>query len=216
VCAPVARAASSNIIFSQVFGAGPDSGSPVYVKYVELFNKSQAAVTLTTTGTASGIPWSIQYTSATSVTGVVSTANTFPIELPTSACTTQVNSTTAPVVAGCAVTIPAGGYFLIAGAAGSIGTAPTVAIDETNAMTLSATSGRVFLVNDSTPLASTAGNATGSFLAPGVPTTADPSVVDFVGYGTAYTWDGTAAAPVLTDETAEVMSNPCNYTGPPR
>src|ERR1700722_696739 len=157
--APAFAAGSTTIVISQVYGAGgnggaPATGSPYTSDYVELFNLSATAQTLT--------GWSLQYASATS-TAAISTANTFAI--PT-------------------VTIPAGGYYLISGMVTANGGVADPSDLQTLA-TLSATAGRVYLVNTTTSLS--AATVTGA---------ADPTVVDFVGYGTtAATYEGTGPAP---------------------
>jgi hypothetical protein len=59
---------STTIVISQIYGAGGNSGSTYTADYVELFNLSQAPVTLT--------GWSLQYASAT---GTTTTGNIFNI-----------------------------------------------------------------------------------------------------------------------------------------
>src|SRR5262249_32128522 len=58
-----AHAAGGNVVISQVYGAGGNSGASLQNDFVELFNRSTAAVNL------SG--WSVEYTSATN-TGLFS------------------------------------------------------------------------------------------------------------------------------------------------
>ncbi|MBE0700187.1 MAG: hypothetical protein IH571_00715, partial [Acholeplasmataceae bacterium] len=86
-------------------------------------------------------------------------------------------------------TIAAGGYYLIQQAAGSGGTVDLPTPDDIGSIAMSGTNGKVALVNTTTAL-------TGS----------DPSehasVVDFVGYGSANGFEGTAAASVLTNTTS--------------
>ncbi len=55
--APLASAASSSVVISQVYGAGGNSGAAYQNDYVELFNLSGAPVSVT--------GWSVQYASAT-------------------------------------------------------------------------------------------------------------------------------------------------------
>jgi len=65
VCAPSASAASENVVIAEAYGGGGNSGAPYRSDFVELFNRSTAAVGI------SG--WKIQYWSATG-TSVASTA----------------------------------------------------------------------------------------------------------------------------------------------
>ena len=88
-------------------------------------------------------------------------------------------------------TIPAGGHYLVQLAGGTVGAALPTA-DATGTTNLSATSGKVALVRSATAL--TCGAAAGSC-------SADASVEDLVGFGTATDFEG-AAAPALSSTTA--------------
>jgi uncharacterized protein len=93
--APVASAASPNVVMSQVYGGGGSgSGAPAYTNdYVELFNTSSEAVPIG--------GWSLQYGSSTGQFGS-SSANIFVFPAGTS--------------------IPAGRYLLVKlGSAGALG-----------------------------------------------------------------------------------------------
>jgi len=138
-----------------------------------------------TSQTLSG--WSLQYASATS-TGSVSAANIFP--LPAT------------------VTIPAGGYYLVSGQVTAASTGITDPADyatgaagSSAGFTLSSASGRVYLVNSTTAVSNLAGT--------------DASVIDFVGYGTAITYEGASAAPLESNSSAtsngtyDYRTNPC-------
>ncbi|NJD06616.1 MAG: ExeM/NucH family extracellular endonuclease [Methylococcaceae bacterium] len=139
--ASAVQAASPNVVISQVYGGGGNSGAPLRNDFVELFNRGSAPVSL------SG--WSLQYTSATGTSwGSQKTA-----------------------LSG---SIPAGGYYLVklasGGSAGSV--LPTAeAAGTTN---LSATAGKIALLNTTTSL-------------PAQACPASSSVVDLVGYGTTAT-----------------------------
>src|SRR5690606_3047398 len=76
--------------------------------------------------------------------------------------------------------IPAGGYFLIGLGGGSTGV-PLPATDLTGSSNMSATNGKVALVNSTTALS-------------GSSACGDASVVDAVGFGTASCFEGTAAS----------------------
>jgi len=87
--------------------------------------------------------------------------------------------------------IPAGGKLVVGGASGTTGA--TFPVDVSGGINLSGTNGKVALVNTQTSL-------------PGTTCTTDcsdlPQVVDFVGYGTADDWAGTAAAPTASNTTS--------------
>lgn len=144
------------ILISQVYGAGGNSGATYNQDYVELYNPG--AVDKDLTG------WSIQYAS-----------NTGP--------TWSVQSLTG--------TIKAGKYFLVSLASGSIGSGlPTAdyagTATGTGSVNLSGSNGKVALANNTTAF-----------------TTAYPTgAVDFVGYGTATSFEGSAAAPAPSTTTA--------------
>jgi len=104
--------------------------------------------------------WSLQYASAT---GTSTSSNLFAI--PT-------------------VTIPAGGYYLVSGAVTANG-GTTDPSDLSTGMTLSGTSGRVFLVDTQTALVS-ASIATPS---------SDATIIDMVGYGSPNSYEGAGPSP---------------------
>ncbi|MEO7922455.1 MAG: lamin tail domain-containing protein [Chitinophagaceae bacterium] len=87
------------------------------------------------------------------------------------------------------VTIAPGQYYLIQEAAGTGGTVNLPTPDVIGIIAMSATAGKVALVNTTTLL-------TGSC----------PAAVDFVGYGTANCFEGAAAAPVLSNTTAALRA----------
>jgi len=143
------QALSADIVISQVYGAGGNSGALYNRDFVELFNRGSSPVTMTN--------WGIHYGSATGTSGT-----TFVVP-----------------VSG---TIPAGGYFLVAvSTTGANGAAlPTPDADGTT-IAMSGSTGRVALVNNTTPIAA----ASFCFNSPGV--------VDFVGYGVSTSCPETAA-----------------------
>ena len=86
--------------------------------------------------------------------------------------------------------IPAKSFYLVAEGAGTGGTTDLPAPDVTGTLNLSGTAGKVALVTSQTALAAGA-------------TTTDPSVVDFVGYGTtATTFAGTGPTPAPSNTTS--------------
>lgn len=93
-------------------------------------------------------------------------------------------------------TIPAHGFYLIQQAAGTGGTANLPTPDAIGTIAMAAGSGKVILVNNTTPLSGA--NPTGS------------SVVDKVGYGSANGFEGTGPAPLLTNTTS-AQRNPIGF-----
>jgi hypothetical protein len=87
--------------------------------------------------------------------------------------------------------IQPGGYYLVQQAAGTGGTENLPTPDATGTLGMSGTNGKVALTNSITALSG------GSPLA-------DASISDFVGYGTANAFEGTAAAPVLGNALAAI------------
>jgi uncharacterized protein len=86
-------------------------------------------------------------------------------------------------------TIPPGGYYLVQQAAGTGGTTPLPTPDATGSTAMSATTGKVALVNNQTTLPAVACPTAG--------------VVDFVGYGSgANCFEGAGPTPTLSNTTA--------------
>jgi autotransporter-associated beta strand protein len=141
----------THIVISQVYGAGGNAGASYKRDYVELFNPTTAAVVIN--------GWTIQYAAATG-SSWTKTSN-----LPN-------------------VSIPAGKYYLVAmlTADGSNGASlPTADYTTTTNVDMSATVGKVALVNNNTTLTGTC--PTGSV------------IVDFVGFGSTANCSETAVAP---------------------
>jgi len=121
-----AEAISADIVISQVYGGGGNSGATYTHDFIELFNRGTSSVSLA--------GWSVQYASATG-TGNLGSSSTQLTELP--------NISLAP-----------GQYLLIQEAQGSGGTTPLSAPDVTDAspIAMSATGGKVALVMQATTL----------------------------------------------------------------
>lgn len=117
--------AASDIVISQVYGGGGNSGAVFKNDFVELFNRSGREISLA--------GWSVQYTSSNGP-GATGTSNWGVAALP-------------------AKTLLPGQYMLIQLAAGS-GTQPAlpVAPDGTGSLNLSGTGGKILLSSSSTPL----------------------------------------------------------------
>jgi uncharacterized protein len=148
----------AQVVVSQVYGGGGNSGATFKNDFIELFNRGSAAVDVT--------GWSVQYTSsggtawqATSLSG----------------------------------TIQPGQYYLVQEAVGAGGTVNLPPPDATGTIAMSATTGKVALVNTTTLL-------TGS----GCPFAA--SVQDLIGYGSTVTCSETSPAPLLSNTTAALRA----------
>jgi hypothetical protein len=102
-------------------------------------------------------------------------------------------------------TIPAGRYYLVQLASSAAVGAPLPAPDATGTTNLAATSGKIALVGSTTAL--TCGATAGSC-------SADPSVVDLVGYGSASDFEGTGSAPAGSSVLAAQRADQgCSDTG---
>jgi hypothetical protein len=150
-------ASSPDVVISQIYGGGGNSGAPFTNDYVELFNRGASPVAID--------GWSVQYASA---------------------------SGTSWAKANLAGTVPAGGYYLVQLSAGSGAGVSLPTPDATGPMNMSGTSGTVALVTSQTLLA--CGGTTACL--------PNASIHDFVGYGTAVQFEGSGAAPTLSNTTA--------------
>ena len=156
-------AASPNIVISQVYGGGGNSGAPYKNDFIELYNLGTTTVSLSS--------WSIQYASAS--------GNSWDV--------TNLSGDLAP-----------GQYYLVQLDGGTTGSdLPTPDITDTTDM--SATAGKIALVNTVNPLTDI-----------GCPFSA--SVIDFVGYGTSANCYETAVAPAPSNTTAILRTNVCTDT----
>jgi predicted extracellular nuclease len=90
-------------------------------------------------------------------------------------------------------TIQPGHYFLVQEAAGTGGNTPLPAPDAAGSINMSATAGKVALVNSTTALS-------------GACPLSSASVIDFVGYGAANCFEGSASAPTLSNITADLRN----------
>ncbi len=163
--APGAEAVSPDLVISQVYGGGGNTGATYTHDFVELFNRGNTPVSLA--------GWSVQYASATGISWAV----------------TSLSGTVAP-----------GQYYLIRQAQGTGGTTSLPTPDATGSVAMSATAGKVALVNTATAL-------TGSCPTGG-------SIIDFVGFGsTANCFEGSGPTATLTNTTAaRRLSNGCVET----
>lgn len=162
----------AQVVISQVYGGGGNTGATYSQDFVELFNRGTVAVDISN--------WSIQYQSATN------TANAWSFN-----------------VIPASTTIQPGKYFLIAfGTPGTNGVAlPTPDFNYTTGtpspLAMSATSGRVALVNISTalPAGCNAGNS---------------NIIDLVGYGPTTVCSEGTPTPVLSSSlSAQRLNGGC-------
>ncbi len=156
----VVSGTAANVVISQVYGGGGNSGASYRNDYVELFNPGTLA--------ASVNGWSVQYASA---------------------------SGTAWQVANLSGAIPGGGYYLLRLASGGAnGTPLPIANTTNNNINLSGSNGKLALVTNQTALVGS--NPVGG-----------GTLADFVGYGTANAFEGSAAAPAGGNSIAVFRKN---------
>jgi predicted extracellular nuclease len=158
---------ASNVVISEVYGGGGNSGAPYANDFIELYNHG---------GTDQSLAgWSVQYASSAGTSW-------------------QVTKLTA--------TVPAGGYYLIAEGAGAGNGAALPTPNDSGTIALSATSGKVALVNAATALT---GCAAACDTAAGV--------VDFVGFGAANDAAGTPTPALSNSTSAQRTISPFSNTG---
>ncbi len=137
----------TNLVISQIYGGGGNTGATYRNDFVELFNPTPNPVNVT--------GWTIQYASATG---------------------------TSWQTAALSGTIPAYRYYLVQLASGGATGTLIPTADATSGINISASQGKLALVNNSTALSGS--NPVGG-----------ATIVDFVGFGSANGFEGTATAP---------------------
>jgi len=163
-----AEAGSQDLVVSQVYGGGGNTGAPLTHDYIELFNRGETSINLA--------GFSLQYASA-SGTGNFG-ANTGQL--------TELSGSIAP-----------GGYFLVQESAGTGAGVPLPTADlvDPTPINMAAGAGKVALVTGTTGLGCNGGS-----------TACTPEqltrIVDLVGYGNANFFEGTGAAPTLSNSTS--------------
>src|SRR5437870_4212687 len=176
VGAHAASAASSTLVLSQIYGGGGNAGppaAPYQNDFIEVFNKSLALID--TTG------MSVQYTSATGTGNFGSATNLI----------TPLSGFLAP-----------GQYLLVQEASGgAVGSPlPTPDITDSSPINMSATGGKVALVNSTTGLGCNGGSTPCSAAQVAL-------IIDLIGYDGANFFEGAAAAPTLSNTTAAIRAN---------
>jgi len=175
----VTEVIGSTLRLSQVYGGGGNSGAPYTHDFIELFNSGSSPVSL------AGM--SVQYASAAG-TGNFGANEGQLTELPD-------------------VTINPGQYYLIQEADGTTGDSlPTPDHVDPTPINMSATNGKVALVNSATTLGCNGGS-----------TLCSPEqlalIVDLVGFGSANFYEGAGAVPTLSNTTAALRKgNGCTDT----
>lgn len=150
-----ADTAGTNVVVSEVYGGGGNSGATYTHDFIELYNPTGADIDVT--------GWSVQYASSSGTSWQVTALNG---------------------------TVAAGSHYLVQEAAGAGGTEALPDPDATGSIAMSGTSGKVALV------------AGASALSCGSSCAAAPGVIDFVGFGNANDFEGTAPAPGLSNTTS--------------
>jgi predicted extracellular nuclease len=176
----VVQAVSPDIVISQVYGGGGNSGATYTHDFIELFNRGSAPVSLA--------GWSVQYASATG-TGNFGANSGQLTELP-------------------GVSLAPGQYLLIQEASTAAVGLPLPTPDATDAtpIAMSGTAGKVALINTNVSLGCN-----------GSSTVCTPAqlaqIVDLIGYGNANFYEGSGAAPTLSNTTDAVrLANGCADT----
>jgi predicted extracellular nuclease len=163
-------APSGHVVISQIYGGGGSADAMFTHDFAEFFNARTETVSLR--------GWSLQYASA-SGTGNFGATETQLTELPD-------------------VSLRAGQYYLVQLAQGTAGTTPLPAPDfvDPTPINMSATAGKLALVNTAMPLGCNGGST---------PCAAEMSsaIVDLVGYGASNYFEGPAPAAPTTNTTAE-------------
>ncbi len=146
-------------------------------------------------GGNSGAVLNADYVELFNPTGNTLTLNNYSIQYASATGSTISTVTTLPA----AITMAPGQYYLIAASAGGTGAAlPAADAPDTN-IAFGATAGKVALVSSTTRLASACNLS-------------DPTLVDFVGYGTTASCSFGSPAPAPSTTKADVRTNVCTIT----
>ena len=171
-------ATHARVVISQIYGGGGNTDSPYKNDFVELYNRSDAPISLA--------GWSVQY---------ASNVGAFPANAP------PPQDGMMPLGG----TIPAHGFYLVKAAKGLGGAMDVPAADATAANALiGETNGKLVLVRSTTAL----GAVTNANLADDN-FRSSKAIEDFVGYGTAATFEGAKAVGFLTEELAGRRKDVC-------
>lgn len=150
---------AANIVISQIYGGGGNSGATYRNDYVELFNPGSLATSVN--------GWSVQYASSSGTAWQVGNLNG---------------------------AIPAGGYYLVQLSSGGANGSALPVANATNAINISGANGKLALVTNQAALSGA--NPVGGV-----------TIADFVGYGSAGAFEGSAAAPAGANAIAIFRKN---------
>jgi len=168
-----ALATSPNLVISQIYGGGGNTGAPFTNDYIEIFNRGSSTVAL------SG--YSLQYASATG-TGNFGANDAQITEFPGGA-------------------LAPGQYWLIQESGGAAGSPlPNPNLVDSTPINMSATGGKVALVDGTTSLGCNGGSTPCDAVALA-------RIVDVIGYDGANFYEGAAPAPTLSNTTAALRAN---------
>jgi len=144
-----------------------------------------------TAGGNSGATYNADYVELFNLSATTQSLNGFALQYSAAAGTT---GTVIALPAG--ITLAPGQRYLIQGTAGTNGVALPATADATlSGLAMGASAGKIYLTNNQIALANVC---------------TDPSIVDFVGYGTtASCYEGTKYAPVPSTTVADIRTNPC-------
>jgi hypothetical protein len=167
----------AQVVISQVYGGGGNSGATFTNDFIELFNRGTVPQDLT--------GWSVQYASATGTSWFVTRLPNFTLQpgkyflIQQAAGSNNIAALPTPDL-----------NALTCGCTYNTATTPVVI---TTGIAMSGTNGKVILVNST--VAETTANPTGS------------QIIDKMGFGTADGYEGTAATAALTNSTAAIRLN---------
>ncbi|HEX7723154.1 MAG TPA: Calx-beta domain-containing protein [Pyrinomonadaceae bacterium] len=169
---------NANLVISQLYGGGNNSGAQFRNDFVEIFNRGTTTIDFSLT------PYSIQNTGVGSNFGGTTA-------------TSKTNLTSGSIAPG--------KYFLVQESGGTTNGVPLPVADATGSINIGSTSGKVALVVGTTALASAtcpADDAVSPLNA------SDATIVDFVGYGnnantSGHCYEGTGPASAPSNTTAE-------------
>jgi len=173
----VAISSQAQVVISQVYGGGGNSGATFTNDFIELFNRGTVPQDLT--------GWSVQYASATGTSWFVTRLPNFTLQpgkyflIQQAAGSNNIAALPTPDL-----------NALTCGCTYNTATTPVVI---TTGIAMSGTNGKVILVNST--VAETTANPTGS------------QIIDKMGFGTADGYEGTAATAALTNSTAAIRLN---------
>jgi predicted extracellular nuclease len=174
---PLVQAVSPNIVISQVYGGGGNTGAPYTHDFVELFNRGTTAVSLA--------GWSVQYTSATGTGNFGSASN---------------------LITPLSGSLASGQYLLVQEATNAaVGLPlPTPDVIDGSPIAMAAGAGKVALVNTTTPLGC---NGSSTSCSPAAIATIVDLVGYGTGTSGANFFEGAGPAPTISATAADFRNN---------